>query len=121
MYDPSSPQDGAYQIEILRSRQDLLKWREFWLQSGPSRDAHPDFFAMIIDVTANVIAPYVLVLLRGGSPVAVLVARIDRSRVRSDSDIGRCFRCRCALCSSFTAAFLAPSARRRPTRWSTAC
>jgi hypothetical protein len=81
MQDPSPPADGACRIEILRSGEDLLKWRAFWLQCVPTRDAHPDFFAMIVDVAANVVAPHVLVLLRGGSPVAMLVARIDRSHV----------------------------------------
>ena len=81
MHDPSPPPDGAFQIEILRNDRDLLKWREFWLGCAPIRDAHPDFLAMIVEVTANVISPYVLVLLRDGSPVAVVVARLDVSPV----------------------------------------
>jgi GNAT acetyltransferase-like protein len=81
MGNPPPPRDGAYRIEILRSGPDLLRWREFWLQCAPTRDAHPDFFAMILEVTANVVAPYVLVLLRDGAPVAMLVARIDLAHV----------------------------------------
>jgi hypothetical protein len=59
----------------------LLTRREFWLQCAPVRDAHPNFLAMIVDVTANVISPYVLVLVRDGAPVAMVVARLEVSRV----------------------------------------
>jgi hypothetical protein len=81
MHAPAPPADGAFQIEILRSARDLLRWRAFWLGCAPMRDAHPDFLAMIVEVTADALSPYVLVLLRNGMPVAMIVARLDISPV----------------------------------------
>ena len=69
------------QIRILTCRQDVESLRSFWTACPTHRDADIDFFLFIGDLFPSVLRPHVVVLYDGSEPLAVLVARLEISRV----------------------------------------
>lgn len=69
------------QIRILTCRQDVELLRSFWTACPTHRDADIDFFLFIGDLFPSVLRPHVVVLYDGSEPLAVLVARLEISRV----------------------------------------
>jgi len=68
-------------IVSLTNTDDIERMRSVWekLQWHPNADI--DFFLTIISVRKNVIRPHVIVVSHDDAPVAMAVARIDRTRI----------------------------------------
>jgi hypothetical protein len=66
---------------ILRSRSEVETLRAFWVSCHTHRDADLDFFLFIGDLFTNVLRPHVVVLYEKSQPIAVLVGRLETSKV----------------------------------------
>ena len=69
------------QIRILTCRQEVEALRSFWTSCPTHRDADIDFFLFIGDLFPNVLRPHVVVLYDGSKPLAMLVGRLEISRL----------------------------------------
>lgn len=72
---------ARHQIRIVRSRSEIESIREFWNSCNPPRDADIDFFLFILDIFPQVQRPHIVVLYDGGLPSALLIGRLEMSRV----------------------------------------
>ena len=68
-------------VEILTSRGEIEVLRSFWDACKSHRDADLDYSLFIADLFADVLRPHVVVLYDHGIPSAVLVGRLERSRL----------------------------------------
>ena len=76
----AKPGGSGLRVEILSDPAAIDDIRADWLALRPHRDAHPDFFRLILTVLPQVVAP-LLVTLRTeeGALQALLVGRLDRA------------------------------------------
>jgi Acetyltransferase (GNAT) domain len=77
---------GPLTIEVFRDLKDIQRIKTEWvaLQRHPNCDF--DFYSGVVSSTDSILRPHVIVISRGGSPVTMLVGRIDRGTV--DFNIG---------------------------------
>jgi CelD/BcsL family acetyltransferase involved in cellulose biosynthesis len=73
-------------VEVSRDLKDLQRIKAEWvaLQRHPNCDF--DFYSGVVSSTDSILRPHVIVISRGGSPITMLVGRIDRATV--DFNIG---------------------------------
>ncbi len=72
---------ARHRIRVVRTRSEIESLRAFWSSCNPSRDADIDFFQFILDIYPQVQRPHIVVLYEGGLPTALLVGRLEASRV----------------------------------------
>jgi hypothetical protein len=77
----SQPQNSAIRVTVLRSRDELAGVRDFWLSCRAHRDGQHDFYHFILDIYPEVIRPHVIAAYREGTPVALLLGRLERRAV----------------------------------------
>jgi hypothetical protein len=68
-------------VRILRSIEEVESLRSFWSTRSGLRDSDIDVFLTTFKNTPAAIAPYVVVLYRGGDPTALMAGRIDHRRL----------------------------------------
>jgi CelD/BcsL family acetyltransferase involved in cellulose biosynthesis len=83
---PSSPKSIPLTVEVFRDLKDLQRIKNEWtaLQQHPNCDF--DFYSGVVSSTDSILRPHVIVVSRDGSPITMLVGRIDRGTV--DFNIG---------------------------------
>ena len=69
------------QIRVLKCRKEVEALRSFWAACHTNCDADIDFFLFAGDLLPNVLRPHVVVLYDGIEPLAILVARLEISRI----------------------------------------
>jgi hypothetical protein len=70
-------------VKVLRTPQELEGIREAWESWPGPRDSDIDFYLMFIQSYPRVLRPHVVVLYRNGHPDAILIGRLERTRVNS--------------------------------------
>lgn len=68
--------DG-YQIETIKTIQDIESIRTFWQSVHKHPNSDIDFYLSIIRSRSNIIRPHVLLIKHYGTPIALLVGRIE--------------------------------------------
>lgn len=68
-------------VEVLRSMEEIRAIREHWVRMQRHPNADFDYYSLILQSIPSVEGPYVLVVWREGEPVAILVGRVERSRM----------------------------------------
>jgi hypothetical protein len=78
---PCRDQSGRFQVRILRTFAELEEVREFWASMQTDPESDPDFVSFIIRSRPEILRPYVIVLYKNGSPVSLLVGRVEKSHL----------------------------------------
>ncbi len=78
---PAAVAGRAATVEVLRSPPEIEKLRSLWTAWPGHRDSDIDFYLTSLRSSPDVVRPHVMVLCREGRPDAMLVGRIERSRV----------------------------------------
>ena len=68
-------------VETLRSISEIEEIREFWMRMQWHPNSDIDFYQAVLKCLSSVVRPHVLVLWRDGVPQAILVGRLEDSRL----------------------------------------
>jgi hypothetical protein len=75
------PRNSATTVRVLRSVAEIDEIREAWIAWDGHRDSDLDFYLMILRASAVKVRPHIIVASRDGEPVAILVGRLEESRL----------------------------------------
>jgi len=73
-------------VRVCRTVADIEEIRPFWASWKGYRDSDIDFYLEFIRTRQEVLRPHVIVLSRDGRPDALLIGRLEKTRI--DSKIG---------------------------------
>jgi hypothetical protein len=79
--EASRPPKPDVTVRVARSRDEVEELRSIWSAAPSHRDSDIDFCLEFTWARAEVIRPHVVVIYRDGQPEAMLVGRLERTRV----------------------------------------
>jgi CelD/BcsL family acetyltransferase involved in cellulose biosynthesis len=74
-------QQQAYTVRVIRDRGELESVRPLWESMLKHPNADFDAFALVLQSRPDILHPYVLIVSTGGTPVSVVVARVENRRL----------------------------------------
>jgi CelD/BcsL family acetyltransferase involved in cellulose biosynthesis len=75
------PENASLEVKVLRSLDEVQAIRDFWSTVQVSPESDIDFFQFIVTTRPEIRCPYVLMVLQGGQPVALVAGRIEEGNL----------------------------------------
>jgi len=75
------PVSGNLEVRILRSVPELEEVRNIWTAWNHHPNSDIDLYLLLLETRPEILRPHIVVLYRGGAPVAMLIGRIVNQRM----------------------------------------
>lgn len=79
--EKSKPLGGNLEVRILRSVPELEEVRNIWTAWNHHPNSDIDLYLLLLETRPEILRPHIVVLYRGGAPVAMLIGRIVNQRM----------------------------------------
>lgn len=76
-----TPVGGNLEVRILRSVREIEEVRDIWTAWNHHPNSDIDLYLLLMETRSEILRPHIIVLYRGGAPVAMLIGRIVSQRM----------------------------------------